>query len=99
MNVIDIYNASVSIVVVDDNKTVATSDPIEMESMKVYFDDAYKTYDIMGLHDLSLAFVDDDGISFKKEMDNVVIRVYVCVGYAAEFVGKMLKAIAGASNQ
>ena len=92
---VSLYNVSVKIDIFARDEIVAKATQPNTEWMEIHVDSITGCFDILGVKQMNLDFVDDDYILFKKWKEGDHVLITISKHGIARTVGKMLEYLAG----
>lgn len=91
---VSLYNVNVTIDVHDEGVLVAKAEQPGTAWMEVAVDNMTGHFDLLGMSQTELRFMDDDYLVFVKSKDSVRVTVTVSKSGIARTVGRMLEYLA-----
>lgn len=95
MFAVNLYDVDVEITIHHDHVLVAKAEQPKTAWMSIDVDNMTGHFDLMGISQMDLVFMDDDYIVFKKSRDSDLITVTISKHGIARTVGKMLEYLSG----
>lgn len=90
----NLYDVDIEISIHADGILVAKTETDRMAWIHIEIDNICGTFDLMGVSQMTLDFMDDDCIVFKKRSELQLVTVTVTKRNIAKRVGKMLQYLA-----
>ena len=88
---VSLYDIDVAISIYHKDVLVARATQPKTAWMEISVDNMTQCFDLMGVSQMDLDFMDDDSIVFKKSKDSDCVIVTLSKAGVAETVGKMLE--------
>lgn len=95
MFTVNLYDVDVEITIHSDSMLIAKAEQPKTAWMSINVDNMTEHFDLMGVSQMDLVFMDDDYIVFKKSKDSDIITITVSKHGIAKTVGNMLEYLAG----
>ena len=92
---VKLYNVNVKISIFERDEIVANITQPDTAWMEIHVDKTTGCFDILGVKQMSLDFINDDYVLFKKWKDGNHVLITISKHGIARTIGKMLKYLAG----
>lgn len=92
---VSLYDVNIEIKIYRENVLVAKAEQSRTAWMSIKVDNTTELFDLMGVDQMYLDFMDDDYIVFKKSMDSDLVVITISKNGIAKMVGGMLEYLAG----
>lgn len=91
---VNLYDVNVTIRVYNENMLVAKAEQPGTAWMEIHVNNMSGEFDLMGVDQMKIDFIDDDYIVFKKRNGDSLVDVTISKHGIAKMVGEMLEYLA-----
>lgn len=95
---VNLYDVNVTIRVYNENKLVAKAEQPGTAWIAIHVDNMSGEFDLMGVSQMKIDFMDDDYIVFKKRNGDSLVDVTISKHGIAKMVGEMLEYLASTTT-
>lgn len=92
---VNLYDVNVTIRIYNEGALVAKAEQPDTAWIGINVDNMSGGFDLMGVSQMELDFMDDDYIVFKKRKDADIVNITISKHGIAKTVGEMLEYLAG----
>ena len=92
---VSLYDVDIEITIHSDSMLIAKAEQPKTAWMSINVDNMTEHFDLMGVSQMDLVFMDDDYIVFKKSKDSDLVTVTISKHGIAKTIGKMLEYLSG----
>lgn len=95
---VNLYDVNVTIRIYNEDELVAKAEQPNTAWMEIHVDNMSGGFDLMGVSQMEIDFMDDDYIAFKKSKGDDCVVITIAKNGIAKTVGKMLEYLANTTT-